>query len=166
MKSFQDIHKRAWNVEVTVSTIKRVRGLVGVDLLDVLGGKLIDRLSIDPILLADVLYAVCKPQADELKITDEQFGHALAGDAIEHATVALLDELVSFCPSPRDRANLGRVLAKTREAMDKARDVLDARIESGELDREIDKALQPILRPTPGPSSGGSPASPALTLTP
>lgn len=165
MKSFTDSADRDWTIEINVSTIKRVRALLEVDLLDVLGGKLVERLVGDPILLCDVVYAVCKPQADALGVSDEEFGRAMAGDAIDHATQALLDELVSFSPSPRDRANLGRVLTKTREAMDKARDVVEQRIASGELDRAIDRAIEPILRPTPGSSSGDAPASPASTLT-
>jgi hypothetical protein len=46
-------------------------------------------------------------------VSDEQFGQAMAGDAIEHATRAVLEELVGFSPSPRDRATLGRVLKTT-----------------------------------------------------
>ncbi|MBL9030302.1 MAG: hypothetical protein JNM80_01165 [Phycisphaerae bacterium] len=90
----------------------------------------------------------------------------MAGDAIEHATAAVLEELVSFCPSPRDRANLGRVLQATREVMDKARDLatrrIDHLIQSGELERLAENALaetegevQPP--PTPGGTSGTAP---------
>jgi hypothetical protein len=50
----------------------------------------------------------------------------MAGDAIEAATTAVLEELISFCPSPRDRANLGRVLQATK-VMDKARDLTEKR---------------------------------------
>jgi hypothetical protein len=50
----------------------------------------------------------------------------MAGDAIEHATRALLDELVGFSPSPRDRANLQRILETTWRMMDRARDLVGA----------------------------------------
>ncbi|MBL0920927.1 MAG: hypothetical protein IBJ10_02230 [Phycisphaerales bacterium] len=165
MKTFIDNQGRKWSVQVDVSTIKRVRGLAGVDLLDVLGGKLIDRLIVDPILLCDVIYAVCKPQADDLGVSDETFGAAMAGDTIEHATQALLDEIVSFSPNPRDRAALGKVLAATSAAMDKARDLIDESINSGTMQRAIDAAVAPLLS-THGASSGGAPASPASTPPP
>ena len=141
MKQFTDNAGRAWSVEINVAALKRVKGLTGVDLLEVLDGALIERLIRDPVLLCDVLYAACKPEADQRGVTDEEFGRAMAGDAIECATAALLDEIVSFCPSPRDRAALGRVLAATRAAMDKARDLVETRLDSGELEKAIDEAL-------------------------
>ena len=51
-----------WTVQITVATIKRVQALVGVNLLDVLDSKshLLEKLSTDPILLCDVLYAICQ----------------------------------------------------------------------------------------------------------
>lgn len=156
MRTFKDNAGRTWTVSITVDAIKRVRGLLDVDLLEVVGGKLIDQLISDPVLLCDIVYAVCKPEADAQGISDEDFGKAMAGDAIEHATEALLDELVSFSPSPRDRANLQRVLETTRKVMDKARDLVEQRIESGELDRIAEEALA-----NAGGLSGTSPVSSA-----
>ncbi len=160
MRTFKDNAGRTWTVSITVDAIKRVRGLLEVDLLEVVGGKLIDRLITDPVLLCDIVYAVCKPEADAQGVSDEDFGRAMAGDAIEHATTALLEELVSFSPSPRDRANLKRVLDTTRRVMDKARDLVEQRIESGELDRIAEEALQDHVGGV-GDSSGNSPGSSA-----
>ena len=107
MRQFKDNAGRTWTVDINVATLKRVRGLTGVDLMQVIEGTLIEKFIRDPVLLCDVVYAVCKPEADSAKVSDEEFGKAMAGDAIEAATGAVLDELISFCPSPRDRANLG-----------------------------------------------------------
>ena len=159
MKVFKDNAGREWTVEINVAALKRVKSLTEVDLLGVLDGTLIERLIADPVLLCDAVYAVCKPQADERSITDEDFGRAMAGDAIEQATEALLEELVGFCPSPRDRANLGRVLKATREVMDKARDIVEARLDSGELERAAEQALAQAQMGL-GSSSGSAPASP------
>ena len=159
MKQFTDNAGRAWSVEINVAALKRVKGLTGVDLLEVLDGTLIERLIRDPVLLCDVLYAACKPEADQRGVTDEEFGRAMAGDAIEHATGALLDEIVSFCPSPRDRAALGRVLAATRAAMDKARDLVEARLDGGELEKAIDEALGQVPGARDGDSFTAAPAS-------
>jgi hypothetical protein len=106
------------------------------------------------VLLCDVIYGVCKPQADEQNISDEDFGRAMAGDAIEHATRALLDELVGFSPSPKDRANLQRILETTWRMMDRARDLVGARLNSNELERTIEQVLA-----TANDSSGNAPAS-------
>ncbi|MCC5786885.1 MAG: hypothetical protein JJU33_09310 [Phycisphaerales bacterium] len=160
MKSFTDNAGRDWTVEINVSALKRIKGLTGTDLLEAIDGPLVERLIRDPVLLCDVVYAACKPQADERKVSDEDFGRAMAGDAIDRATAALLEELVAFCPSPRDRANLGRVLTATRDVMDKARDLVERRIDEltseGALDAIAEAALQ---GPTPGAPSGGAPPS-------
>lgn len=143
MKTFTDNAGRSWTVEINVAAIKRVRSLIpgNVNLLEVVEGTLIERLIRDPVLLCDIIYAVCKPQADEQSVSDEEFGRAMAGDAIEHATQALLEELVSFSPSPRDRKNLGRVLEATRKVMDKARDLIETKLDSGALEQAADQAL-------------------------
>lgn len=172
MRTFKDNQNREWTVEITVAAIKRVRGLAGVDLMEVLEGSngLIEKLVRDPVLLCDVIYAACKPQADERQITDEAFGASMAGDAIEHATAALLEELVDFCPSPRDRANLGRVLKATRDVMDKARDVVERRIDElidgGALERAVLEAVPPTVEAAAGGSCGSAPASSASIQPP
>jgi len=168
MKQFTDNEGRSWTVEVNVAALKRAKDLAGVDLMDVLDGDLIERFIRDPVLLCDALYAVCKFEADERGVSDEEFGRAMAGDAIEHATQALLDEIVSFCPSPRDRAALGRVLTATRTAMDKARDLVEARLDNGELQKAIDEALAEAEREAerPGASSTTAPESAGWTQPP
>ncbi len=161
MKTFRDNAGNEWSVEINVSALKRIRSLTGTDLLEVIsGGDLLERLMRDPVLLCDTIYALVKPQADEKRISDEAFGTAMAGDAIDAATAALLDELVAFCPSPRDRANLGRVLLVVRQAMDKARDVVEAKISGGEIERIVEAALSTA---TSGHSSGAAPAYSAST---
>src|SRR5262245_66118902 len=99
VKTFNDNAGRTWTVAINVDAIKRVRGLLSVDLLEVVEGKLIETLIRDPILLCDVVYAVCKPEADAKHVSDEDFGRAMSGDAIDHATKALLEDLVDFSPS-------------------------------------------------------------------
>ena len=161
MRTFADNAGRTWTLTINVNAIKRVRGLLDVDLLEVVEGKLIERLIGDPVLLCDVVYAVCKPEADTHGVGDEELGRAMAGDAIEHATKALLEELVGFSPSPRDRANLQRVLDKTWQAIDRVRDMVEARIEGGELDRVVERALASAASSSTDvpASSASSPAS-------
>ena len=117
MQTFTDSQGRPWSLVITISTVRRVRELVGVDLMQIAGGELLNRLS-DPVTLVDVLWAVCKPQADVKGINSEAFGEAMLGDAIEAATNALLAELVSFFPS-QTRIMLQRILdaAKKQQAL-------------------------------------------------
>jgi len=153
MRTFKDNAGRAWSVQINVDALKRVRSLLDVDLLEVLEGKLIDRLSGDPVFLCDVLYAVVKPEADAQKVSDEDFGRAMGGDALDGATAALLEELVDFFPSPR-RKVLRKAMDKLGVFQAKALAVAEERLASPELDRRFEAALAEL-----GSSSGGSPAS-------
>ena len=113
MKSFADNAGRTWEVQVNVDTIKRVQGLLDVNILDVVDGDLIERLVADPVLVCDVVYVVCKPEADKQGVSDEEFGRAMAGDAIHNAADALLAEIVDFFP-PAKRTILAAALDKMR----------------------------------------------------
>jgi len=153
MQTYRDNAGRTWTVAIDVAAIKRVRALIGYDLLSMLNGNGSQRLITDPVLLVDVLYALCRPEADRLSVTDEDFGRSMAGDAIEHATQALLEELVSFCPNPRDRKRLRKFVTTMWTTMEKARDVLERK-----LDERLEDASRQALTGLGG-SSGSSPVS-------
>ena len=117
-RKFTDSKERAWEIEITVDAVKRIKSLTEVDLLQAIEGPLLQQLASDPVLLCDVVYAAVKPAADQAGVTDEEFGRAMAGDVIDAATQALLESLVDFFPSPR-RGLLEKALQKLRtlEAM-------------------------------------------------
>lgn len=142
MKTFQDNAGRTWTVAINVDAVKRVRDLLKEDLLDV--EHVLQRLMVDPILLCDVIYCVCKPQADAENISDVQFAQAMAGDAIAHAKTALVEELVNFSPDPRDRENLGLAVEKFNAMADRARELIKTKLESPALSREIEAALSAV----------------------
>jgi hypothetical protein len=103
MQKFVDRAGHIWIVDIDNTTLRRVKNLTGVQLLEAIDGDLITRLSSDPLLLGDVLYAICKPQADHQQITDEAFGEGLAGNSIDDATSALLEALINYFPESRRR---------------------------------------------------------------
>ena len=61
MKTFTDNAGNTWSLSITVDAVKRVRSLLNVNLMDVIEGTLLEKLSADPVLLCDVLFAVVKP---------------------------------------------------------------------------------------------------------
>ena len=144
MKAFTDNLGRTWTLVVNVATVKRVRALCGVDLnaiVEMEDGKpsahLLERLSTDPVLLVDVLYAVCKPECDQRGVTDEDFGAAMGGDAIESATGALLEETVDFFPEAK-RLAFRKILSASRRFGDEAKKRLAAMVsDSGFEDRLV-----------------------------
>ncbi len=168
MRTFKDKTGREWTLDVNVSAVKRVRDLLKEDLLDV--ENVVPRLLLDPILLVDVIYCLCKPEADERQVTDEQFGRSMAGETIARAKEALLEDLADFFP---DRVTQEAVRALPRKHDEIAAiqlDMLPGRLEQItamqikllqqhlaklDLPREIEAALA-----TAGDSSTSSPASP------
>lgn len=154
MKTFIDNAGRTWTVQVNVDAIRRVRDLAQVNLLEVIEGKLLERLLADPILLCDVIYCLCRPEAEARSVTDVDFGRAMAGDAIDGATTALLEELVGFFPQEKRRV-LSKALAKLRQLQTAALAVVEQRLESPELEARLREQLQSL--------SGNAPASSAAT---
>ena len=156
MKAFKDNAGRTWQIEITTADIKRVQALVGVHLaIDTLSGDLMDRLADDAFLLCDVIYALCKPQAEAMGVSDEDFGRAIAGDVVADATDALLEELVAFFPKRRRRV-VARALAKSRKLEGIAIDWAEKRLSSGELEGQLKRRLEAA-----GAPSGTSPESSA-----
>ena len=169
MKTFTDNAARAWTIQVNVDALKRVKSLLEVDLMEAVDGKLLQRMLDEPILLCDIIYALCKPQADAASVTDEDFGRAMAGDAIDNATQALLEELVDFFPQRR-RALLTKVLDKLKKLDSLALATVTDRIEKIDLDKvmsnavaQLDNDLSALLA---GKPSGPAPASSASTPAP
>lgn len=165
MRIFKDNAARPWTVAINVDAIKRIRAETGVDIIKIGDGeaKLINQLADDPILLVDVLYAACRPEAENQGITPEQFGQAMAGDAIESATAALMAEIVDFFPSRR-RAVLKAALAKVDEGWAAATARMLKDLAKLDMSARINKAMDAAETQTDpaesGSSSTSSPASP------
>ena len=155
MKSFTDSLGRAWTLVVNVATIKRVRALCGVDLNTIVevedgkpSAKLLERLSGDPVLLVDVLYAVCKPECDQRNVSDEDFGAAMAGDAVEQATDALLDEVIDFFPAAKREA-FRRILSASRRFGEAARQRMEAMLADGKFEERLASELERLTGLSP-----------------
>ena len=149
MKSFTDNLGRTWTLVVNVAAIKRVRAICGVDLNAIVEidkdnnptAELLERLSTDPVLLVDVLYAVCKTECDQKGVSDEEFGAAMAGDAIEQATGALLDEIVDFFPTAK-RMAMQKILTATRRFEVLAKKRLEDLLANGKFEDKLVSELE------------------------
>ena len=164
MRQFTDTKERVWDVELNVRQMKRVRDVLGIDLVNVIqAGKdgavatdTLDRVANDSILLVDILWVLCEGQAKAAGVTDDDFGSSLAGDSIADATRAFLDELVDFFPGAR-RLILKKAVGLARKyEMESAAAVAEA-LESPEFEERMKTLLSP---------RGGSPESPESTQAP
>jgi len=109
MRTFKDNTGRTWTVSISTETIKDVRSMLNVDLVEAAFPPeglpeserrlpLLARLIQDPILLVDVLYVVCKEEADARQVSDRDFGKAMGGAVIVQGRAALMGELADFFP--------------------------------------------------------------------
>jgi hypothetical protein len=169
MKRFIDAAGRHWAVDINVTQIKRVRDLLKVDLFKLIddGLRPLAELLSDPVGLVDVVYVLIQDQAKAQGVSDEDFGRAMAGDAIQAAAEAFTEELFDFFPETKDRLLLRKVLGKTREIAEvlaqENHQAIDTLIPAEEARRIIS-----VRRAVTGRngSSGAAPASSGLTQGP
>lgn len=118
MPRFNDATGQEWSIAVTVSTIRDVQDQLRVNLLNVLddNASLLVQLHEDMVLLADVLWIICQPQAHQRDIGPHKFGELLASDTLHQAATAFFEALADFFPNPQRREALRKLIAKSREA--------------------------------------------------
>lgn len=148
MHIFTDNKGRKWDIVLNVNQMKRVRAVLGIDLVNVitLDAKgevkvdLIDRIANDPCLLVDILCVLTEKQAASLGVSDVQFGESLAGDAIEEATKAFLDELVDFFPGAK-RLFLQKAVTLARKYTLEMTSALEKALSDPELEKRVAQSM-------------------------
>jgi hypothetical protein len=108
--SFQDSTGQGWDVVIDFAAVKRLRGALNIDLCALADGvpTLGARLSVDVVLMVDALYVLCRRQAEDRQVSDEDFGRAVAG-VFAAATAAFWQELTDFFqPLRAATANVAR----------------------------------------------------------
>ena len=166
MRQFTDTKERVWDVELNVRQMKRVRDVLGIDLVNVIqAGKdgavatdTLDRVANDPILLVDILWVLCEGQAKTAGVTDDDFGSSLAGDSISDATRAFLDELVDFFPGAR-RLFLKKAVDLARKYETENLGMLEKALASPEFEERLKTSLRPhaVSRESAGSTPAPSP---------
>ena len=148
MHIFTDNKGRKWDIVLNVNQMKRVRAVLGIDLVNVitLDAKgevkvdLIDRIANDPCLLVDILCVLTEKQAASLGVSDIQFGESLAGNAIEEATKAFLDELVDFFPGAK-RLFLQKAVTLARKYTLEMTSALEKALSDPELEKRVAQSM-------------------------
>ena len=127
MHSFKDKNGLEWNVEVNMATVKRVKNATGINIADLDNVEFMQKLKDDLIFLIDLLYLVCKPQADERGINDEAFAGLIFGDVLEQAVSAFLESYVDFFPQGT-RRRLRAAQSLVSPAIEKALAAIDQKL--------------------------------------
>ncbi|MBR6470953.1 MAG: hypothetical protein IKS83_04090, partial [Victivallales bacterium] len=121
----------------TVSAIRRIRDLTGIDFgnAKVFADQgTMEKIGLDVVLLAEVLYAALLPAITQKGIEKDDFCDAIQGDAINEAQFALLDGIADFFPKAQGNL-LKSVLRQAREEQEKAV-------------KEMEETLMPAQQPS------------------
>jgi hypothetical protein len=163
MHSFRDRKNRTWELHIDYAAIRRARGLVGVDLLKLPeeGFQLWGELYSDLIKFIDTIYAICKPQCDAAKVSDEDFGNALAGECLFNAKEAFEQEIVDFFPEPGTKESLRNVIRIGKEIQQRLVADLDRQLQAIDVDTVVKKLIAQSGNTPPSPESppGVSPSA-------
>ena len=156
MHSFTDSAGRAWNIEINVAAVKRVRAMLEVDLYRLLedGVQGLEKLLGNVVLLVDVIYVLCRDQAIAVGVSDEQFGAAFSGDSLDAAATAFVEELIDFFPNRQAKSSLRKLIGKGRQMGVILVEKMDQQMDALDLESEAEKLIG---------SFGGLPAKSAAT---
>lgn len=87
--SFRDSTGHVWELTLDLVACRRVRDMVGINMLSMHTGQIFSALA-DPIIVAEILYAIVRPQAEQLRLTEPDFLRRMAVD-----TGPIVERLVS-----------------------------------------------------------------------
>lgn len=138
MAIFKDDQDRPWTIRIHVTAVEDVRETFGIDLssMSTLGETTV-KLTDDSVLLCNLLYVLCKKEADDREISDRAFGELLYGDTIDRAQLALEEAITDFF-RPSQRSLLELQLKKSRQIRALGEELVAARLEDPKL---TDKAM-------------------------
>lgn len=152
MKTFRDAEGREWFISISTDAIKRVIKSpieylgepIKVNILALVDPEdmdLLQKAAAYPPLVADIAYALCKPQCDEKNVTDVDFGKAMRGDVLDNVLELIISETIDFFP-PSRRQILRKVMDASQLFATRAKTLTAKILESGELDQEINAILE------------------------
>ena len=157
---------KEWLVAVDGPKIRRIREACGID-LGARDCSQFDRLTNDPLLAQDVLWQLCRKDAEAAGLDCDQFQGLLSGDVGEAAGNALIEAVIDFFPS-QQRKLLRDMLTKNRAVQEAATEAASTRISDpttleaikaaavAEVNAAIDKAMANMTQPRSATASPGS----------
>jgi len=153
MEKFKDRNGEEWSIDISVEDLRMVRDQLGLNLLEIIEGPLLEEFARDPVRLIDVLAVLCREQMAHRGIDAAAFGRRFSGDALEAAAEAFAGAIVAFFP--RSRREL------FRRAIEKGREINQAQLAIAR--RRIEEAkpqeMAEVLLSKPGAKSADAPGS-------
>lgn len=147
MKTFNDAAGRTWVISLNLGTAMIVKDKLGIDLLQPEAGDppLLTRLGTDEILLGEVLCALLEAQFEKHGITETEVKLSFDGNTLLLAQRAFYEELIDFFRS-RGRLDRSKAVAAQMKLIEKATAVIEAKIDSLDIEYLIDGAMSGSLQ--------------------
>jgi len=152
MGAFKDKDGNVYTFHISPGSIKRCVDIAKVSPLDIFApddAETARRIVDHPEIVADILYACCKPELDGKNISAEQFGESLNGDSLEEGLEAIKDEVVGFSPTSKRqvlqtlRTQQGKMeTAAAALVMEKLTDPVLLKQVDQKMRRDLDELLQ------------------------
>lgn len=170
MRTFKDRRGNTWTIDINVLSIKKIRAHCNINLLDVLDinqgeDGLLARLADDPVLLADILYAICVPDKEKDPDAEAAFMAAIAGDVVDQATWALLEDIADFFPKAKGAA-LRKVIEIAKQQEEKTAATVEEILNSQDLQESLAEAMSsssPLSTNSQESSASTPPPSPSAS---
>lgn len=147
MKTFIDTAGRTWFISLNLGTAMIVKDKLGIDLLQPEAGDppLLTRLGTDEMLLGEVLCTLLELQFEKHNITESEVKLAFDGNTLLLAQRAFYEELIDFFQS-RGRLDRSKAVAAQMRLIERATAVIEAKIDSLDIENLIDGAMSGSLQ--------------------
>jgi hypothetical protein len=152
--SFKDTEGREWVLRVDVNSVRSIRDKYKIDLQKVWNSEDERRRLDDVCTMIDVVHELCTEQAAKRSLSQDDFGAAMGGDAIDAARLALQNAILAFYPK-NSREIYQRLLDSEREVERQAINKVQGAIDDGLITKMIanemdvlDANLAKLLEPT------------------
>ncbi len=166
MRSFTDNLSRVWHFGINAYVVKVIKDLVKVDIYRLIDDNFrpLSELLMDTVRFVDLLWVLCREQAQARDVSERSFAEGLGGDALQDAAEAFTQELIDFFPDRSGRAAV-RKLHQTQKELARLMaeqaaeqlSLLDPEVEAKKIFRQMIQTDQA----EPKNSSGSAPVPPA-----
>jgi len=144
---------QAFTLELDTPLIREVRKELDIDLVasDMSGEA---KAASDIATLVDVLWILCREQAEKNGISADVFGRGIKGDSWEAAVLALRRAIAFFSPSSSRSIRLAQIAAEERlqragaaAALAKMTDEKAMQAIENHITAEVDRAMNGLMTP-------------------
>lgn len=146
MQTFKDKTGQEWIVDITIGAVKRALALAKIDLRAAAAPygeqkiALSAAIELDTLLMADVIYAVCYPQAQDRGVSQDAFYELLGSDTMQSAHLALFREWSDFFRRSGN-GQMATVLEKQMAFLDRVVETTRQKWQESKAEETLDKIL-------------------------